>query len=221
MVALGEALVEVDQVEAGNIINNANRFAPGKSYAGWIILGVIVLLVVIGLAVAIGGYNNAVRKSEAVKSRWGQVESQLQRRFDLIPNLIQTVKGYASHETELFTHIADARTKYFQPGNTTAQKVQAAGILQGGLSRLLLLQERYPELKANRNFELLQVDLAGTENRINWARDQYNQSVEALNAYQKSFFGRMFCNWAGVGPAEYFKATSEAATTVPQVNFGD
>ncbi len=218
VVDLVVALAEVVQVEAGNIQNV--RYAPGKkSYTGWIILGVIVLLVVIGLAVVVGGYNSAVRRSEAVKSRWGNVDNEMQRRFDLIPNLVKTVQGYAAHETELFTHLADARTKYFQPGSTMAQKAQAAGMLQGALSRLMLLQERYPDLKANRNFEMLQVDLAGTENRIEWARKQYNIAVESLNSYQKEFFGSMFCNWAGVGPAEYFKASEIAATTVPEVEF--
>ena len=216
MAVLVGALVEVVQVEAGNL--KAHRFAPGKSYAGWIILGVVILILIIGFAVAIGGYNKAVAKSEAVNSDWGQVETQLQRRFDLIPNLLETVKGYAEHEKELFTHIADARTKYFQ-ADTTAGKVRAAGLLQGGLSRLLLLQERYPELKANQNFLTFQAQIEGTENRVAVARGRYNKAVEALNAYQRSFFGRMFCNWAGVGPAEYFKATEAAATTVPQVKF--
>ena len=210
------ALVEVVQVEAGNL--KKYRFAPGKSYAGWIILGVIILILIIGFSWAKGGYDSAVTKSEAVNIHWGQVETQLQRRFDLIPNLVETVKGYAAHETELFTHIADARTKYFQ-ADTTAGKVQAAGILQGALSRLLLLQERYPELKANQNFLTLQAQIEGTENRVAVARKRYNDAVGALNTYQRKFFGRMFCNWAGVGPAEYFKATEAAATTVPQVEF--
>ncbi|NIA06873.1 MAG: LemA family protein [Actinobacteria bacterium] len=194
------------------------RFASGKSYAGWIILGLIVLVVIIGLAVAVSGYNKAVALSEAVKTNWGQVETQLQRRFDLIPNLVATVKGYATHEKELFTDLANARKAYFQASNT-AGKVRAAGLLQGGLSRLLLLQERYPELKANQNFLTLQAQIEGTENRVAVARTRYNKAVQNLNTYQRTFFGRMFCSWAGVGPAEYFKATEAAATTVPQVKF--
>ena len=217
MVALGEVSVEVAQVEAGNI--KSVHFSPGKkSYAGWIVLSVIILLLVIGLSVVISGYNSAVRRSEAVKSRWGNVDNEIQRRFDLIPNLVKTVEGYATHEKELFTHLADVRTKYFQASGP-AEKAQANAMFGSALSRLLLLQERYPELKANRNFELLQVDLAGTENRIEWARKQYNEAVEALNSYQKEFFGSMFCRWAGVVPAEYFKATEDAATTVPDVEF--
>ena len=217
MVVLGVALVEVVQVSTGN--KRTHRLAAGQSYAGWIVLGVIVLILVIGLAVVIGGYNTAVRRSEAVKTNWSQVETQLQRRFDIIPMLMETVKGYASHEKELFTHIADARTKYFQPGNTTAQKVQAAGLLQGGLSRLLLLQERYPDLKANQNFLTFQAQIEGTENRVGVARTRYNQAVQSLNTYHKEFLGSMFCRWANVGPAEYFKASESAATTVPEVKF--
>ncbi len=206
-------------MSTGNIKNV--RYAPEKrSYTGWIVLGVIVLIVIIGLLVAKAGYDSAIRKSEAVPAQWAQVETQLQRRFDLIPMLLETVKGYAAHETELFTHIADARKAYFQASSTT-QKVQAANILQGGLSRLLLLQERYPDLKANQNFLTFQAQIEGTENRVAVARKRYNQAVQLLNTYQKEFFGRMFCNWAGVGPAEYFKATEPAATTVPQVEFGD
>ncbi len=218
MVVLGVVLVEVVQVEveAGN--KKTYRFAPGKSYTGWIVLGVIVLILIIGFAVAIGGYNKAVRRSEAVKTNWSQVETQLQRRFDLIPNLVNTVKGYAGHETELFTHIADARKAYFQASNTS-QKVQAASILQGGLSRLLLLQERYPDLKANQNFLTLQAQIEGTENRVGVARTRYNKAVQLLNTYQKEFFGSMFCRWASVDPAEYFKASEPAATTVPEVKF--
>ncbi len=218
MVVSGVVLVEVVQVEAGN--SKAYRFAAGKSYTGWIVLGVIVLILIIGFAWAKGGYDSAVAKSEAVNIHWGQVETQLQRRFDLIPMLLETVKGYAAHETELFTHIADARKAYFQASGT-AQKVQAASILQGGLSRLLLLQERYPDLKANQNFLTFQAQIEGTENRVAVARKRYNDAVGALNTYQRSFFGRMFCNWAGVEPAEYFKATEAAATTVPEVKFGD
>ncbi len=106
-VVSGVALAEVVQVEAGK--KNNRRFAPGKSYAGWIVLGVIVLILIIGFSIVIGGYNSAVRRSEAVKSSWGNVDNEMQRRFDLIPNLVKTVQGYATHETELFTHIADAR----------------------------------------------------------------------------------------------------------------
>ena len=216
MVALGVVLVEVVQVEAGN--KKTVRFAPGKSYAGWIVLGVIVLILIIGAAVAIGGYNTAVRRSEDVKINLGKIDTQVQRRFDLIANLVETVKGYAGHEAKVFTDIANARTKYFQPDAGPAQKAQATGMLGGALSRLLLLQERYPELKANQNFLTLQIQIEGTENRVAVARTRYNDAVGALNTYQRSFFGSMFCNWAGVGPAEYFKA-EPGATIVPKVKF--
>ena len=215
------ALVEVVQVAAGNIQTVDINAGGGqrRSYTGWIILGVVVLIIIIGLAWAIGGYNRAVAKSEAVKTNLGQIDAQVQRRFDLIGNLVETVKGYAGHEAKVFTDIADARTKYFHPDAGPAQKAQATGLLGGALSRLLFLQERYPELKANQNFLTLQVQIEGTENRVAVARTRYNDTVRLLNTYQKEFFGRMFCNWAGVEQAEYFKATEAAATTVPQVKF--
>ena len=199
-------------MEAGN--KNTFRFAPGKSYAGWIILGALVLLGILVVA----GYNSAVSKSATVEKHWADIDAQLQRRFDLIPNLVETVKGYAQHEQELFTHLADVRTKYFHASGP-AEKAQANSMLGGAISRLLLLQERYPDLKANQNFLTLQAQLEGTENRIGVARIRYNEAVRILNTYQKSFFGRFFCSWAGVGPAEYFKATEPAATTVPKVDF--
>ena len=188
-----------------------------KSKTGWIILIVLVVLILISVGVVVGGYNKAVRYDESVQEKWAQVENVLVRRFDLIPNLIETVKGYAQHEEELFKHIADARTKYFQ-AQGIASKAQAAGAVQGFLSRLLLLREQYPELKANQNFLKLQDQLEGTENRIAVARNRYNQAVRDVNTYKRSFFGRFFCNMAGVEKAEYFEATEEQKV-VPKVKF--
>ena len=187
--------------------------------AGWIVLGVIVLLILIVFLSIRSGYNKAIRYDEAVQSGWAQVENQLTRRFDLIPNLVETAKGYQKHEKELFENIANARTKYFQAqGQGTAAKAQAAGLLQGALSRLLVLQERYPELKANQNFLNLQDELAGTENRIAVERKRYNDAVRMLNTYARGFFGRFFCNMAGVEKAEYFQAPEEKKA-VPKVSF--
>ncbi len=189
----------------------------GKIGTGVIILIVLVVLLLITFFAVWGGYNKAIRFDEAVQARWAQVETVLVRRFDLIPNLVETVKGYASHEKELFEHIADARTKYFQSPSIAA-KAQSASQLQGFLSRLLFLQERYPELKANQNFLKLQDQLEGTENRIAVERKRYNEAVRVVNTYARSLFGRLFCNMAGVEKAEYFEATEEQKVT-PKVNF--
>ena len=189
----------------------------GKIGTGVIVLIVFVALLLVGFLVVWGGYNKAIRLDESVQGRWAQVETVLVRRFDLIPNLVETVKGYASHEKELFEHIADTRTKYFQAGSI-AKKAQAASQLQGALSRLLFLREQYPELKANQNFLKLQDQLEGTENRIAVERKRYNEAVRAVNTYARSFFGKSFCAMAGVEKAEYFKAAEEQKAT-PKVKF--
>lgn len=183
---------------------------------------IIVLVALIALAALIflpilGGYNKAVRYDEAVKSSWGQVDNVLVRRFDLIPNLVETVKGYAKHEKELFENIAAAKTQYFQ-AKDVAEKAQSAGQLEGFLSRLLVLREQFPELKANEGFLKLQDQLEGTENRIAVERNRYNESVRQLNTYSRSFFGRFFCSLAGVEKAEYFQASQEQKTN-PKVAF--
>ena len=183
----------------------------------WIVLGVIVLLIIIVASSVIGGYNKAVRLDEGVKNAWAQVEGLLTRRYDLIPNLVETVKGYAGHEKELFENIAQARTQYFN-AKGVGDKAQAAGMLDGALSRLLLLQERYPELKANEGFLKLQDQLEGTENRIAVARMRYNDAVRDLNAYSRGFIGRFYCNMAGVTTVEYYDAPKEHEAA-PQVQF--
>jgi LemA protein len=174
-----------------------------------IVILIVVIVLVLGIFIAVwAGYNKAVRLDEQAKSSWKQVDVQLTRRFDLIPNLVETVKGYAKHEKELFEHIADTRTKYFQAKGVQS-KVRAANEFQGVLSRLMMLQERYPDLKANQNFAALQVQLEGTENRIAVSRKDYNDSVRKVNTYARSFFGRSFCSMADVEQAEYFEATEE------------
>jgi LemA protein len=185
-----------------------------------ITLIVIAVLVVVGFGIfgwIVKGYNTAIALDENVKGRWAQVENQLKRRFDLIPNLVETVKGYAGHEKELFENIAEARTKYFQQKGIGG-KIQAANALEGTLSRLLLLQERYPDLKANQSFLKLQDSLEGTENRIAVERKRYNDSVQALNTYTRTFIGRFFAALAGVGKAEYYEVP-EAEKEVPAVKF--
>ncbi len=189
----------------------------GKIGTGVIVLIVLAVVLLGGFFIVWGGYNKAIRFDEAVQERWAQVENVLVRRFDLIPNLIETVKGYATHEKELFENIAEARTKYFQLGSI-AEKAKNASQLQGSLSRLLLLREQYPQLKANQNFLKLQDQLEGTENRIAVERKRYNEAVRAVNTYARSFFGKSFCNMAGVEKAEYFEAT-EQQKAAPKVKF--
>ncbi len=198
------------------------KLRPSGSYRRgisriWIVLGVILAVVVILGGCTVSGYNKAVTMDEAVDSAWSQVENQLQRRYDLIPNLVNTVKGYASHEKELFEHIADARTKYFAAGNRPA-KIRAANQLEGFLSRLLVLREQYPQLKANESFLKLQDQLEGTENRIAVERKRYNDAVRIVNTYRRQLAGRFFCSLASVEKSEYYEAP-EAAQTAPTVKF--
>jgi len=182
---------------------------------------VLVVLLLIGLGIFrwyIGGYNRAVNLEQGAEKAWADIDAALQRRLDLVPNLVETVKGYAAHEKELFENIAKSREKYFQAGNR-AGKIEATNELSGFLSRLLMLQENYPQLKANENFRDLQVALEGTENRINVARTRYNEAAKQLNAYSRQFFGAFFCKKAGVEPVEYFEASEQAKTEVPKVEF--
>ncbi len=162
-------------------------------------------------------YDRVVSMDENVKSSWAQVENQLKRRFDLIPNLVETVKGYASHEKELFENIANARTKYFQ-ATSVKDKAQAANQVEGFLSRLLVLRESYPQLKANESFLKLQDSLEGTENRIAVERKRYNDAVRELNTYIRTFYGRFFAAFAGVTPATYYEIP-EAQKEAPKVKF--
>ncbi|MCP3677962.1 MAG: LemA family protein, partial [Deltaproteobacteria bacterium] len=159
----------------------------------------------------------AVTMDERVDSQWAQVENQLKRRYDLIPNLVETVKGYASHEKELFENIAKMRTLYFQ-AKSVGQKVKASQGLEGVLSRLLLLKEAYPQLKANESFLKLQDSLEGTENRIAVERKRYNDAVRAINTYRRTFFGRFFAAMAGVEKGEYYEPP-EAEKELPKVKF--
>src|SRR3990172_4231951 len=182
-----------------------------------IVLGVIVVFAGGAVMYGVGEYNKAVAMDEQVKSQWAQVENQLKRRYDLIPNLVETVKGYATHEKELFENIANARTKYFQ-ANTVQDKVQASNQVEGLLSRLLVLRETYPQLKANENFLKLQDSLEGTENRIAVERMRYNDTVKILNTYRRSVFGKFFASLAGVNEAQYYEIP-QAEKEAPKVKF--
>jgi LemA protein len=182
------------------------------------ILGVLILLGAASFGIYVRGYNRAVRLEQAAKEAWANVDVQLQRRLDLIPNLVETVKGYASQEKEIFENIAQARTKYFQ-SNSVDQKIDASNQLSGLLSRLLVLRETYPELKSNQNFLSLQDQLEGTENRISVARTRYNEAANVLNTYAKELFGSWFARKAGVAPQPLFETTEQARTGPPKVEF--
>ena len=179
----------------------------------------VVLAVVAGVTIlwGVGQYNRVVAMDEQVKSQWAQVDNQLKRRYDLIPNLVETVKGYAKHEQEVFEYIANARTKYFQAA-TVKDKIQASQQLEGALSRLLLLQENFPQLKANESFLKLQDSLEGTENRISVERKRYNDDVRTLNTYRRTVLGRFIASLAGVGEAQYYEIPP-AEKEAPKVKF--
>jgi len=186
-----------------------------------VIVGIVLIVVVLGgifLAMYIPGYNRAIQLEQQANEAWANVDAQLQRRMDLIPNLVATVKGYAGQEKEIFTRIAEARTKYFQSDNVE-NRIEASNQLSGALSRLLLLQEAYPQLKSDQNFRDLQVALEGTENRIAVARTRYNEAVKALNTYTREFLGSFFARRAGVKPKPFFETTEEARAGAPKVDF--
>ncbi|MBI3800648.1 MAG: LemA family protein [Deltaproteobacteria bacterium] len=178
--------------------------------------GVFVLLLAT-LTLSGCGYNTMVSLKEQVQSAWAQVENQLQRRNDLIPNLVETTKGYASHEKEVFESVANARAKLIGAG-TRSDKIDAANEVTSTLSRLLALSERYPELKADKQFARLSDELAGTENRIATERRRYNEAVQAYNTTIKSFPAVLTSGWFGFTPEKYFEAPKEAQQ-VPQVKF--
>jgi len=176
--------------------------------------GLLALGVITG-GCAYSGYNGVIANDEAVKKSWGDVETALQRRFDLIPNLMETVKGYAGHEKEIFVKIAEARANYGK-ATTVAEKAQSASVLDGYMRSILV--QPFPELKANENFRRFMVALEGTENRIKETRTKYNEAVESLNSRIRGFPGSLYAGWAGVKPAEYFKS-DEAAKEAPKVKF--
>lgn len=192
----------------------------------WIVLGVIALLVVIIFMWVKNSYNSMVTKGETVTSAWADVESQYQRRLDLIPNLVNTVKGYADFEKSTLTAVVEARAKATQvsinPQNLNAESMkqfqQAQGQLSGALSRLLVTVEKYPDLKANQNFLELQSQLEGTENRIAVERRKFNEVVKDYNTYIKRFPSNIFANMFGFDQKAYFEADAKAEEA-PKVQF--
>ena len=180
------------------------------------LLGIVAAIVIV-VGMLFSSYNGLVSMNENVTGKWAQVENQLQRRSDLIPNLVNTVKGYAAHETEVFTAVADARAK-LGGAKTVAETNAANSEMNSALSRLLMVAENYPELKSNTNFTQLQDELAGTENRIAVARKDYNDAVQVYNAKIKSLPASLYAGALGFTARDYFKA-DEAAQKVPQVKF--
>jgi LemA protein len=166
----------------------------------------------------IGSYNGLVSANVAIDSGWAQVENQLQRRYDLIPNLVNTVKGYAKHEASVLEEVTRLRSQWGEAKDTPA-KVKAANDLEGALGRLMVVVEKYPELKANEGFLKLQDELAGTENRIAVERMRYNEAVQAYNLKVQSFPSNLMAGIFGYKPKDaYFKAKEEAKAP-PKVEF--
>jgi LemA protein len=183
-----------------------------------IFIAVIVLIGIVVAGIVISGLNKVVRLDEQTEAAWAQVENQLQRRNDLVPNLVNTVKGYAAHENKLFTRITELRSQWAAAQNRD-QKIAAAEGLSGALSRLLLVAENYPQLKANENFLTLQAQLEGTENRIAVERRRYNEASREFNYYIRTVFGRVWARMRNLTePKPYFKA-EKTAHTVPKVEF--
>lgn len=163
-------------------------------------------------------YNRFTTQEEAIKAQWGQVENQLQRRNDLIPNLVETVKGYAQQEKDVFGAIADARAK-MAGARTPEEKIAAANAERSALDRLLVVVENYPQLKSNENFMRLQDELTGTENRLTTERMRYNERIQEYNTNLRKFPSNMTAKIFGFKSYPYFDAPT-SAESVPRVNFG-
>ena len=185
---------------------------------GIVVLAVLVLIAIVFAGMFISSRNEMVRKNETVKSDWAQVDVVLQRRADLIPNLVETVKGFAAQEQTVFHDIASARSALLG-AQTPADKIAANGQLDGALGRLLLIVENYPQLKSNENFLRLQDELAGTENRIAVERKRYNDAVQDYNTYIGLFPNNVFAGWAGFQRNDAYFAAPEAARQAPKVQF--
>jgi len=203
------------------------------------LVGCLIVLVIAALIFGgwyIGTRNHLVSLDEAVNAQWGQVQNDYQRRYDLIPNLVRTVQGYAAHERETLNEVVQARARVGQvnvpsgpPGTATditsnpqalAQYEQAQAGLSNALSRLLVVVERYPDLKANQNFLELQSQLEGTENRIAVERKRYNDVARDYNVATRQFPGSLVASTSGFKPKAYFQVTNPAANQAPEVNFG-
>lgn len=193
-----------------------------------VVAGVFILIVIILVIYGISTYNSMVTLDEGVKEKWSQVENVYQRRMDLIPNLVETVKGYAAHEKETFLAVTEARAKVGGMVNIGAEALknpalfqqfqQAQASLSSALQRLMVVVERYPDLKANQNFLSLQDQLEGTENRITVERQRFNEAARAFNTFIKKFPKVFFARMFGFNEKPYFQAQT-GAETAPKVKF--
>lgn len=189
-----------------------------KGKKSLIVIFLIILIAILAFFTFFKGtYNQFVTMDEAVKASWAQVENQFQRRYDLIPNLVETVKGYAKQEKDVLVEVTNARAKVGGAANIPA-KIGANNELAGALSRLLVVVERYPDLKSNQNFIRLQDELAGTENRIAVERRRYNEAVKTYNVTIRSFPDNLLAGIFGFQKATFFEAPL-TAKTAPQVKF--
>jgi LemA protein len=190
--------------------------ADGNSNLKWI-LGLVGFLLVVFL-IGMGSYNSLVSSNEAVEAQWSQVENVMQRRFDLIPNLVSTVKGYAKHEKDVLEEVTRLRSQW-GAAQTRDEKVQTSDQLEGTLSHLMVVLENYPDLKANEGFLKLQDELAGTENRVAVERQRYNEAVQDYNVKVRSFPSNIMASLGGFQRKDvYFKAQS-GADQAPKVDF--
>ncbi len=183
------------------------------------ILGGLALLGVAVLAWGASVNNRLVALQEDVRASWSQVETVLQRRYDLIPNLVSTVKGYAAHEKEILEDVTRLRSQWGK-ASSVGEKAKVAGELEGTLSRLLVVAENYPDLKASQNFRDLQFELSGTENRISVERQRYNDSIRVYNTQVRSFPSSIIASFRGFQPNDSYFESAPAAKTAPKVDFG-
>ncbi len=181
------------------------------SYVWLIVLAVVVLFVILI-------YNGLVQKRMAVKNMWSNISTQLQRRYDLIPNLVDTVKGYASHEKDIFEKVAQLRSS-FQSATSVGEVGKIEGQMQSVLGRLFAVSENYPDLKASQNFMMLQEELVGTENKVAYSRQGYNNAVMTYNTSIHKFPAVIFANMFGFKEEEFFEVESEEVKEAPKVKF--
>jgi LemA protein len=183
----------------------------------WIV-GILLIVLVFIVIWFISIYNRLVGMRNNVEASWQQIDVQLQKRYDLIPNLVETVKGYASHEKEVFQRVTEARANCINASGAQAQG-EAENMLTGALKSLFAVAEAYPDLKANQNFLMLQQELSSIENKIAYSRQHYNDVVRAYNTLQQQFPANMVAGMAGSRPADYFEIEEAAAREVPKVSF--
>lgn len=183
-----------------------------------VVWGILAAIVLLAAVTWVGAYNTLVGRQEGMRESWAQVENVLQRRYDLIPNLVSTVKGYAAHEAGVLEEVTRLRSQWGE-AKGVEQKVAAAGQLEGALARLMVVVENYPDLKANQNFLSLQDELAGTENRIAVERRRYNESVRSYNVAVRAFPSNLVARLAGFAPSDAYFESEAGAKQAPTVEF--